>query len=114
MPQSQSMLRTPAPVQAFNLEPTLGATPAIEIQWWSWGLLLCPGTLTSTTVTVHVCGTKDGTYKLLKNQDGSANTMTIATDDAVPFPSEMFAAKWMKLVTNADDSAQSFGVELKG
>jgi len=90
-----------------TLTNSLATTPAVPCHDYAGGHLLIPAAYSSTTITAYVCSTASGTFLPLYDTDGAAVALTVAASRAYDLPVALFAAHWLKLVTNADDSTRS-------
>jgi len=99
-------IRLPDVVKA-KLTNSLSTTPAIPMHDYAGLHLAVPTGYSSTQITVYVSDENDGTFQVLVDADGSDVVRTIAATKTYDFPIAIFAAHWMKFVTNADDSTKT-------
>jgi hypothetical protein len=69
------------------------------------------GTWTNTTLTVYACTTLGGTYDPVTNSDGTALTITMATNTWVYLEPRFFAGMdFIRLVGSAEGGARTYVV----
>jgi hypothetical protein len=91
-----------------TLDSTLADTPALEIGSMLYGMITIPTGSTISALTWFVSDAVDGTYvQVYKVDDSAACTpSTVAAARAYPFPTEVYGAKFLKIVPNADGAVK--------
>lgn len=89
---------------AKTLDSTLADTPALLVGNYAGGIITIPTGSSITSLEWHVAESENGTYLPLYKKDDSAvvTPSTVQAARAYPFPDEVFAAKYLKIKTNAD------------
>ena len=103
MPEQQ---RTPN-VITVSLTTSLSTTPAIPCHDYAGMHIACPASFASTTITVYCSDSQSGTFRQLVDTDGADVALTVEASKVFDFPVALFAAHWVKLVTDADDSSRA-------
>lgn len=97
----------------YVLTDDIATTPAINMQGAASAIVSVPVGVDSTSIAIHVSNRERGTYYQLKSATGTAQGVTVSGSGAYVLPSTIFAAWWVKLVTNADDSDLTVTVSRK-
>ena len=98
----------------ITLTNSLSTTQAIAYGAYSGSVLIVPSGYTSTTVTVYTAADEADTFLALKDSSGTAITFTVSASSAIVIPNACFACRWLKFVTNANDSAIAVTLVRKG
>lgn len=99
-----------------TITDAIGTTQAIDYRLFAGGMLWVPATASSTTVTIYVGTAESGTYDadIVDNAASALSAITVAAAKWYQLPDAIFAAPWIKLVSNADDSSLVWLLNLKG
>lgn len=100
---SESKIRRKAKAFDITLDAATGTTSTIALGDMAGGIVsLGTHNTNATELAVHVASASAGTYRALKDKDGTAVKVTIsgATAAAYSLPDEVFAAPFVKLVLN--------------
>lgn len=103
-----------ADVSVVTLTNVLGTTPAIPFAAWAGAVVITPAAYASTLVTVYTAASDADTFVPLKDASGNAVTFPVAASGAVVMPAMVYGCRWLKLVTNADDTTRSVSICRKG
>lgn len=103
-----------ADVTVVTLTNVLGTTPAIPFAAWAGAVLITPAAYVSTTVTVYTAASDSDTFVPLEDSAGAAITFTVAASTATVLPAGVYGCRWLKLVTNGDDTARDVSLCRKG
>ena len=88
--------------RTISLTASAATTPAINFEDSRGALLQTPSGLNSnTTATVYASSTEDGTYTIVEDATGSDVVISLTASRAHEVPSAVFAAKWIKFVTDS-------------
>ena len=84
----------------ISLTDGIGTTPVINYRGYRKGFVYVPNGSSLTTLTWHSSDSEDGDFEAC--HDGSnAITSTVAADRAVPLPTTLEGAAYLKAVGNA-------------
>jgi len=84
----------------FSLTDAIGTTPVINYRGYRKGFVYVPNGSSLTTLTWHSSDSEDGDFEAC--HDGSNPiTSTVAADRAVPLPTTLEGAAYLKAVGNA-------------
>lgn len=88
--------------RTVNLTASAATTPAINFEDSRGVILQTPSDLNNnTTATVYASATEDGTYTIIEDATGSDVAVTLTASRAHEVSSAVFAAKWIKFVTDS-------------
>ena len=100
-------------VVVVRLTTAVATTPAIFLGAYGGAILITPAGYTSIAATVYSAANETDTFVPLKDSAGAAITLTVSASSAIVLPSAVTNARWIKLVTGADDSALDVSVVMK-
>jgi len=110
-----SYLKRASESKTLAITNAIGTTPEIDYRIFAGGLLWVPATATSTSVTFYVGTASGGTFDadIVDNAASALSAVTVAAAKYYQLPDVLFAAPWVKIVSNADDSGLSWILHLK-
>lgn len=90
---------------AHTLDSTLADSKPIPYGDFKDVSIIIPTGSPITSLTFYGCATEDGNYVRIYDLLNAALSMTVAAARAYPLPDELRAFPWLKIVPNADGTA---------
>jgi hypothetical protein len=96
-----------------NVSNSGSASPVIPVGGFSHGSVLVPTGASSTSLTFYDCETEDGTYVQSYDEDNNALTIAaVAAGRTYRLPTDLFTRRFIRIVSNLDNSDLDWVVTL--